>query len=101
MRSVPRIIIILSLAILITGCATAPKMNRLSIGMSKQEVTSIMGRPDSTSDTGDGTELLHYKLSTKGGPFMDVATAEDYIVKIVSGKVVAFGKAQDFQSQSR
>ena len=68
-------------------------MNRLSLGMTKPEVVSIMGRPDSTSAPGDGVEILHYKLSPQGGPFMNLVT-EDYFVKMVNGKVDSYGKAQ-------
>jgi hypothetical protein len=83
--------------IALAGCATAPKMNRLSLGMTKQEVVSVMGRPDSTSAPGDGVELLHYKLSPQGGPFINLIT-EEYAVKMVNGKVVGYGKLGELDS---
>jgi outer membrane protein assembly factor BamE (lipoprotein component of BamABCDE complex) len=49
-----------------TGCmgATAPKMNRLSVGMTKQEVVSVMGRPPIISLVGEkafcGEKVLDY-----------------------------------------
>ncbi len=80
--------------IALAGCATAPKMNRLSLGMTKQEVVSVMGRPDSTSAPGDGVELLRYQLSPQGGPIIHLIT-EEYVVKMVNGKVVTYGKTRE------
>lgn len=54
-----------------------------------------MGRPDSTSASGDGVELLYYKLSPEGGPILHLIT-EEYVVKMVNGKVVTYGKMRDF-----
>jgi hypothetical protein len=85
-------------AIAVAGCATAPKMNRLSLGMTKQQVITAMGRPDSTTAPGDGVELLHYKLCTQGGPIMDLVTTEDYCVKMVKGEVVSYGKLRELDS---
>ena len=39
--------LILVSVMFIAGCANAHKMNRLSFGMTKQEVISVMGRPTS------------------------------------------------------
>jgi hypothetical protein len=85
--------LLLTTTLLLVGCATAPKMNKLSLGMTKPEVISIMGTPDSTSAPVGGVEILNYKLSPKGGPFMNLVT-EDYFVKLVSGKVDSYGKGQ-------
>lgn len=90
--------LILAGVIFLAGCATAPKLNRLTVGMTKQEVVSVMGRPDSTSAVGDGVELLYYKLSPQGGPVMNLVT-EDYVVKMVSGKVVSYGKASEIEKK--
>ena len=83
--------------IAVAGCATAPKMNRLSLGMTKQQIVSAMGRPDSTSAPGNGVELLYYKLSPQGGPIMNLIT-EDYVVKMVKGEVVSYGKLRELDS---
>lgn len=87
----------LAVVVALAGCATAPKMNRLSLGMTKQEVVSAMGTPASTSAPGDGVELLHYNLSPQGGFIRDLIT-EDYVVKLVNGKVVTYGKAREVGS---
>jgi hypothetical protein len=91
-------ILILAGFIVLAGCATAPKMNRLSVGMTKQEVVSAMGRPDSTSTLDNGAELLHYKLSPQGGPFMNLIT-DEYAVRIVNGKVVSYGKMSEIEKK--
>jgi len=90
-------ILILAGIIALAGCATAPKMNRLCVGMTKQDVISVMGRPDSTSTLDDGVELLHYKLSPQGGPFMNLIT-DEYAVKMVNEKVVSYGKMSELDS---
>jgi hypothetical protein len=94
--------LMLAALIALTGCwgATAPKMNRLSVGMTKQEVVSVMGRPDSTSTLDNGVELLHYKLSPQGGPFMNLVT-DEYAVKMVNGKVVSYGKMSELKSDDK
>ena len=83
--------------IAVAGCATAPKMNRLSVGMTKQEVISVMGSPASTAAPGNGVELLRYRLS----PTSDHAfygSTEEYFVRLVNGKVDSYGKMGDFDS---
>jgi hypothetical protein len=81
----------------LAACATAPKMNRLILGMTKREVVSAMGKPASTSAPGDGVELLHYHLSPQGGPVLHLIT-EEYVVKLVNGKVVTYGKMGEIDS---
>lgn len=61
-------LILVSVMFIAAGCATAQKMNRLSLGMSKQKVISVMGTPTSTVSPGEGQEILRYNLS---------ATADD------------------------
>jgi outer membrane protein assembly factor BamE (lipoprotein component of BamABCDE complex) len=78
------------------GCATAGKMNLVSLGMTKSEVISTMGKPVSTSAT-DGTEYLNYRFSeTSDDDFMGRATP--YYVCIRDGKVISFGRMGDFDS---
>jgi hypothetical protein len=81
----------------LSGCAETPKLNRLSAGMTKQEVIAIMGQPDTTASPGPGTEYLRYSLSTSGWEaFNDVA--EPYFVELANGKVIAYGHVGDFGS---
>lgn len=89
--------LILAGVIALVGCATAPKMNRLSIGMTKQEVVSAMGRPASTAAPGGGVEILRYWLVPSAHINL-YQTKEEYFVKLVNGKVERFGKVGDFDS---
>ena len=85
--------VILSLSFL-CGCATAGRMNQVSLGMSKAEVIRVMGQPVSTSAK-DNTEYLNYRLS-------ETSTADyygdytPYAVCLKNGKVVSYGRHGDF-----
>ncbi len=57
MKTLPTLLLLVSL-LTFAGCATAPKMNRLNVGMTKQEVISAMGKPASTAAPGNGVEIL-------------------------------------------
>lgn len=88
--------IVLLLLFGLAGCATAGRMNLVSLGMTKSDVISTMGKPVSTSAT-DGTEYLNYRFSeTSDDDFLGRTTP--YYVCIREGKVVSFGRAGDFDS---
>ena len=78
--------------LLCAGC-TAAKMNAVEIGMTKAEVLRVMGKPDSVA-ADSSCEYLKYSLfpSAWEGPM------EVYFVRLVDGKVEAFGKAGDFET---
>jgi len=83
-------------ALVACACATSQKMNALSIGMTKAEVVKVMGRPTSTSAIGD-VEYLTYRLSeTSDDAFYGITT--DYFVRLVNGRVDAYGRRGDFDS---
>jgi hypothetical protein len=81
--------VLVALALLV-GCATADKMNRLSVGMTKGEVISVMGAPDTTGAQGD-REYLVYRLSDTKLESL-VGFTEPYIVELKEGKVSVFGR---------
>ena len=81
----------------LVGCATAAKTNRLSIGITKQEVLALMGRPSSTAAHVAGVEILRYRLSATGRDILHRRT-EEYFVRLISGKVDCYGKMGDFDS---
>lgn len=86
----------LVVSILIAGCATAHKMNNLSIGMTKQEVISALGSPASTSAK-EGVEYLNYRFSeTDDQEFAGITSP--YFVRIINGKVDSYGRLGDFDS---
>ena len=49
----------------LVGCATAYKMNRLNLGMTKQGVIKAMGQPNTTKAIGNN-EILEYFLYLTG-----------------------------------
>ena len=87
-----KIIVLLMCVGLLAGCATASLMNRVSLGMTKDEAVKAIGRqPSTTKANVDGTEILEYiLLSPVTGLY------EQYWVTLKDGKVVQFGRAGDF-----
>lgn len=84
----------------LAGCVTsAKKLSEVSVGMSKSQVMAILGEPASVSASGEG-ELLRYQLRGSG-PLLsrpDGRPATGYTVQLKDGKVVAFGRDDEFRS---
>jgi len=75
----------------LVGCASSSKkLNKISPGLTKDEVLVILGRPHSTSAQGE-TEYLSYNLINKGG-----GDLREYTVKLVHGAVESFGERTDY-----
>ena len=92
-----RVVIFIAISMFLFGCAGAPKMNNLSLGMTKSEVINVMGPPDSVSAKG-GTEYMKYDLwrdfwDRKPGDYSD-----PYFVRLIHDKVESYGKIGDFDS---
>ena len=90
------IVLLTLLAVALGGCAptTLNKMNKVSIGMDKQQVISAIGSPTETRAT-QGIEYLVYHLRMD----TDVRTAKTpYFVQLENGRVTAYGKVGDFGS---
>ena len=93
---------LLLLCLGLIGCATAPALNNVSLGMTKGEVIKVLGNPSSVSAK-DNTEYLKY--GCLGSSFL-VLTAEcdqrlgrgEYFVRLVNGKVESYGNVGDFDS---
>lgn len=84
------------IAISLFGCANANKLNAINIGMTKYEVMKNLGNPNSTSAT-NGVQYLNYDFY----PTDDHAwsgISRQYFVRLVNGKVDAFGQIGDFDS---
>jgi Short C-terminal domain/SmpA / OmlA family len=81
------IAIALFTAALFAGCATADKLNDVRIGMSKDQVISLLGKPDSMSAQAN-IEYLTYYLSNDANYGRD----RPYSVRVVDGKVESFGR---------
>ena len=90
-------LILISFCILIlTGCATAHKLTRINLGMSKEDVIKKIGRPVSVSVQGK-TEYLNYRFFETGEDAFCGIT-DPYYVRIIDGKVESYGKLGDFDS---
>jgi hypothetical protein len=89
MKSFRFVLISLSV-IFFLGCAgSSKKMNKLKIGMTKQEVIEAIGQPNSSSAIRN-VESLRYRLNPGG------FSPNEYYVKLLDGKVVTYGKRGDY-----
>jgi outer membrane protein assembly factor BamE (lipoprotein component of BamABCDE complex) len=90
-----RIAMVLLLAA--AGCGNPGKansLNKVEAGMSKAEVKAILGTPKTTSVI-DGADLWKYDLATTRQRWV-TGGADDYLVKFQDGKVVGYGKEEEF-----
>jgi hypothetical protein len=84
-------------AFLVAGCQTSTALNNVHIGMTKAEVQSLLGTPDSTSAQAN-VEYMTYYLTSDAGYGHD----QPYMVRLVNGKVESFGRfAQLFDLYNR
>ena len=78
---------------LATGCASSSaKLNKVSLGMSRDEVVKTLGRPHAVTAQGDA-EYLSYNLLNKG-----VGDMKEFVVRINKGSVESFGERASFGS---
>lgn len=84
-----RIAIIGLTLVLLLGCAGASKMNAVQLGMTRDQVVSTIGSPDSSSEMGN-TQFLKYQLCS------DWIFTDRYYVRLTDGKVDAYGRVGDF-----
>jgi len=90
-----------SAAASLVGCmamifGTADQLNKVSVGMTRQEVIQTLGEPKSISARGD-LEYLQYRW-VKTVVAADANFPEDYFVAIKDGRVLSYGKKGDFDS---
>ena len=85
-----RIIVIFLAVAFLLGCAgSGQKMNSLKLGMTKQEVIEAIGAPNSTSAI---KNVEHLKYESNAGMFY----SDEYYVRLMDGKVEAYGRKGDF-----
>src|SRR5476649_2904441 len=77
----------LLLVSLLSGCNSAAQLNNVRIGMSKDQVITLLGTPDSTSAQAN-VEYLTYYLEGDSNYGRD----RPYMVRVVDGKVESFGR---------
>jgi outer membrane protein assembly factor BamE (lipoprotein component of BamABCDE complex) len=85
--------------IFVFGCATAHKIGKVQLGMTKQEVIRVMGKPVSVSAQGV-SEYLNYSLSETGDDAFRGVTMP-YYVRLLQGRVDSFGRLGDFDSTQK
>jgi hypothetical protein len=83
-------------ASVLSSCATAYKMNKLELGMTKQEVIKKIGKPDSTSAQEHCVYLMYNLYETDADSFDGRYTR--YFVRLIDDKVESFGQVGDFDS---
>jgi hypothetical protein len=79
--------LLVSLILLLWGCPTGPQMSQVDVGMSRDQVLGIMGRPDGDRVVGT-SEAMTYSNRLMSGWGWDRA---DYHVVLTEGRVVAYG----------
>ena len=95
----PKITLVLALAagLFLAGCESSAKLNNIKIGMTKADVQSMLGTPDSTSAQAN-VEYMTYYLESEAGYGRD----QPYMIRLVNGKVESFGRfAQLFDLYNR
>ena len=83
--------LLLILILAVIACATGEKISNLREGMSRQEVTNILGNPDGFQRR-DGYEVLRYTNRVISG--WDTRNKADYSVILKDGKVVEYGAGE-------
>jgi outer membrane protein assembly factor BamE (lipoprotein component of BamABCDE complex) len=91
--------IFIIISLLLSGCATANKMNKVQIGMTKSEVIKTIGNPASVSAK-DESEYLNYLLSETDDQAWDGITVP-YYVRLINGRVDSYGRLGDFDSTQK
>ena len=86
----------LSTVLLLAGCATAYKISGVQLGMTKDDVIRVMGKPTSVSAQG-GSEYLNYALSETDND-AGRGWTKPYYVRLINGKVESYGRSGDFDS---
>ena len=84
------------------GCATAPNLNTVSLGMTKVDVLKTLANPTSVSAK-DNTEYLRYEDNSFGTNFRRQndqmpTPVPEYFVRLVNGRIESYGKVGHFNS---
>jgi hypothetical protein len=91
------IFILLATGLLFSGCGMSYQMRRLDTGMTKNEVLSILGKPDGKKVEGE-YEVLEYNNRCMN-PMTDLRTRADYYVILKNGIVVEYGPGEIRQQE--
>ena len=75
--------------VMIVGCG-APRFDLISVGMTKEQVKTALGAPDSIA-VKSSTEYWNYERTNSTGML-----PIQYIVRFIDGKTESYGKSGDF-----
>ncbi len=82
-----RFLAALPLIAILAGCVMSSQaFNAIHIGMSRQEVITLMGQPDSTSAQGSIEYFTYYLASD------EMQRDQPYLIRFVGGRVESFGR---------
>jgi len=82
------------LVVAMSACANSSAMNRVQLGMTKAEVFRVVGEPVSSSARPGEPEVLDYQFTeTAEASFYGIYTR--YFVRLVNGRVTAYGRASE------
>jgi len=92
--------LVISIALLISGCASTTAINKISLGMSKPNVISILGAPKDSRAKGQDEYLVYGLLHMRdiGCLAQPRRCEKEYFVRLQEGKVVSYGRVGDFDS---
>ena len=93
MKTKLSLLALILLGALFAGCMSSAELNKLQIGMTKDQVIALLGQPDSTSAQAN-VEYLTYYLEVSDAAVGRYATDGEkaYMVRLVDGKVESFGR---------
>lgn len=90
------IVFVVLLVCCLFGChQSASIINSVSLGMTKQQVIGVMGDPISTSAM-QGKEYMNYLFTENCPVLANGCSSTAYFVRLVGGKVDAYGRHGDF-----
>lgn len=85
------LVLLLLIGALAAACAASPtRLNYVRVGMTKPEVIGVMGEPSYTAAR-PGVEVLTYRMGSGLSVFEN-----EYIVRLVAGKVDLYGQRYDW-----
>ena len=87
MKTRIQLLVLILLGAFFAGCATSDLMNRIRIGMTKDQVVNILGKPDSMSGQANVVYLTYYLEAPNR-----YEQEQPYMVRLVDGKVESFGR---------
>ena len=99
LRNITLTAVVASVMVLAGCISNSSKLNKVALGMTKQEVIKAMGSPSNTRASA-GVEYLVYRLCLQRslGQCYNVA---EFFVQIEENRVIQYGKVGDFDSTQK